>query len=252
MSDFIKDTLLIDDQLPVPTGIAPSVLKAVILPYYMDPDSLDLTVVVKRSLLPGGFARTGRKMGISALTVELPEDTPITLDQAYASLNLTAKMQNAIPFGSVMPSPESSSEAFELVLVHTEPFEFLDKKRGIIHQEKGKYEIGAVKFAELIEGISGHIISDMKTRLILNELYILAIEESMKQQQGTPGNQTVGRSDMVGGGSNLPPGFGDQTDTVKTSTIPDDIIAKNSQTDFGAMYARASTNGDFKTIERPE
>lgn len=251
MSEFIKDTILIGEKLNVQLReVEQTSLRAVILPYYIDPDTMDLVVVLKRSIMSGGYLRNGRKMGITAITIDLPEDKPITIEEAYASLNLGAKFQSAIPFGSVMISPENSTETYELVLVQTEPFTFLDKQRGIIKQEKGKYEIGAVKFSEIVEGIQNQIVNDIKTRLILNELYILAIEEGNKSANNNNGNHNTG---IIGGGENLPPGFGgDNYDTVKTSPIPDDVIAKNSQMDFGAMYAKASTSGDFKTIERPE
>ncbi len=246
MSDFIKDTILIDEKLnlTMPT-IGDSSLKAVMLPYYVDSNSMDLMVVMMRSLSPGGFKRTGKKMGITALTITLPEDKQITVEEAYDMLQLPAKLQRAIPFGSVMTDPMNSDETFELVLIEIDPVSLLDKKRGIVYQEKGKFEIGAIRFSDILEGINNQLIVDMKTRLILNELYIMAMEQNNRERQ-----ENIG---AVGGGSNLPPGFGEQKDTVKTADIPDEVIAQNSQKDFGAIYSKASATSDteFVPITKP-
>lgn len=248
MSDFIKDTISIDEKLDINLkNVEKQPLKALLLPYYNDPKSLELMVVLKRSLMSGSFQRHGRKLGISALTITLPEDKPITIDEAYAKLNLSAKLQNAIPFGSLMIDPENSTETYEMVMVHIEPPEFLDKKRGIIYQEKGKFEIGAISFSDIMMGIKNNLIADLKTRFMLNELYILATEESQKNNNSAV---TVGNPDLIGGGKNLPPGFGTQQDTVRTGDIPDEIIEMNSQKDYGSMYSKVSVGDGFKTITK--
>lgn len=249
MTDFIKDTILISEKIDINIPQMPlESLEAVILPYYMDPTSLELMVILKRSIMPGSYARTGKKMGISAITFSLPEDKPLSIEEVWEKLNLPAAMQNAIPFGSIMLDPLNTTKTFEMVVIQTEPFEFLDKSRGIILQEKGKFEIGAVKFSDIISGINSNVFTDMKTRLILNELYILAVEESNKKQDTN--NMMSGNPDLIGGGSNLPSGFGNNKpdDVIKTSYIPDEVIAENAKKDFGSIYSNVKPNSGFKSI----
>lgn len=250
MTDFIKDTILIDEKLNLEMPeVEQTPLTAVILPFYIDPNSMDLMVVMKRSLMPGSYKRTGRRMGITALTTVLPEDQHISPEQAFKSLNLPAEMQEALPYGNIMLNPTSTNESFEMLLVQIDPIAMLDKKRGIVYQEKGKFEIGVIKFSDVIQGIANQLIVDMKTRLILTELYILAIE----QAGTTPNQRPLTDQEQIGSGANLPAGFGEQKGTVKTSDIPDEVIAQNAQKDFGAIYSRAvpSANTEFVPIQKP-
>jgi len=247
-SNFVNDTVLIDEKLNIHIEeLKREMLQAVFLPYFTDPESLELRVVLKRSIMPGAFNVVGRKLGLSALTVELPTDNPITIDQAFDLLNLDTRIENAIPFGSVMPLPYTSTIMYEMVLVHIEPLQLIDEERGIYYQEKGKFEIGVLDFKDIIAGIHNNIVQDLKTRLLLNELYIMALEESAKNRD--PNQMMVGNKDIIGGGSNLPNGYGQKADTMKTSLIPNEIIEQNSQKDFGAIYAKKSTEKSFKTIE---
>jgi len=250
MTDFIKDTILIDEKLALEMpDVELQPLRALILPFYIDPNSMDLMVIMKRCLMPGGFKRTGRKMGITAFSLILPEDKHMTVEEAFASLDIPANMQDAIPFGNVLLDQEKSTESYEIVLIQTDPVQMVDKKRGIVRQEKGKYEIGAMKFSDIMEGIATRLVMDIKTRLILGELYILAMEQGNRM----PGQQPLTDPEKIGGGSNLPPGFGEQKETVKTSDIPDEVIAQNAQKDFGAIYSRAapSANTEFVPIQKP-
>lgn len=247
-TNFIKDTLMIDERVNIDIPeIEGEMLRAVFLPYYIDPLSLELKVVLKRSIMPGAYARIGRKMGLSALYVELPEDDPLTIEQAFAQLGLNTKMENAIPFGGVMPSPIDSTLAFEMVVVNVEPLDLIDEERGIFFQKKGEYEIGVVEFKDIMEGIQNNIIQDIATRLLLNELYIMAVEEGQKNQD--PNTMMTGNEGLIGGGSNLPNGYGEQTDTMKTSVVPDEILEANSKMDFGAIYSKASPKSDFKSVD---
>jgi|SaaInlStandDraft_4_1057021.scaffolds.fasta_scaffold45990_2 hypothetical protein len=251
MSNFVKDTLMIDEKIDIKVKeVKGDKLQAVILPYFVDPDSNELTVVLKRTVFPGAYARTGKKMGLVALTVDLNEDEPLTIEQVWKDLNLSAAMQDAIPFGGVMPYPETSNMAYELILIQTEPFDLIDNERGLIYQEKGKYEIGIVKFGEIVEGIQSNLIQDLKTRLILNELYVLALEESTKSQD--PNHMNAGNENMIGGGNNLPTGYGEQDNTMKTSDIPDEILDENAQMDYGSIYAKSDASSGFKTAINKE
>ncbi len=189
MSSFIKDTKLIDEKIKLVDReeLIKGELQVVFLPYYVDPKSLKLMTVLKREIAYGGYVRTGRKMSISALTTILPTDKPITLEEAFNKLNLQTSIQNAIPFGSVMLDPINSTEAFELVLVQVEPISPMDQKTGIISQVKGQYEIGLVPFDDILDAIQSNLIQDLKTRMILSELYIMALEESNKVVDNNPG-----------------------------------------------------------------
>lgn len=246
-NSFVKDTILIDEKLNITVEtLKKEMLQAVFLPYYTDPESLELKIVLKRSILPGCYHTTGRKLGLSALTVELPADNPLTIEQAFEKLNLDTKIENAVPFGSVMPLPQTSTLMYEMVLVNIEPLNLIDEERGIYYQEKGKFEIGVADFKDLISGIQSNIVQDLKTRMMLNELYLLAVEESARNNES---NQMMsGNKDLIGGGSNLPDGYGEQTDTMKTSNIPDEVMKQNSQMDYGSIYSGTSSKGDFKTI----
>lgn len=189
MSNFIKDTKLIDEKIKLTDKeeLRKGELQVVFLPYYVDPKTLKLMTVLKREIAYGGYVRTGRKMGISALTTVLPIEKPLTVEEAFEKLNLQTTIQNAIPFGSVMLDPINSTEAFELVLVQVEPIIPLDAKTGIVHQVKGQYEIGLVPFDDILDAIQSNLIQDLKTRMILSELYIMALEESNKLVDNNPG-----------------------------------------------------------------
>jgi hypothetical protein len=56
----------------------------------------------------------------------------------------------------------------------------IDVDRGLIYQEKGAFEIGIVSFDELLSAIQDNLIQDLITRMMLSELYILALEESRR------------------------------------------------------------------------
>jgi len=248
MSNFIKDTIEIGEKLNItlPT-VKGEMLKATFLPYFIDSYSSELMVVLKRMIMPGAYARTGKKMGLTALTIELPENDPLTIEQAFALLELKTNIAQAIPFGSVMPHPNTTNEAYELILVNIEPLELIDEERGIYYQKKGEYEIGVAGFKDIIDGIQHNIIQDMKTKLLLNELYIMALEESSKSTN--PNNMNAGNSNLIGGGSNLPNNFGEQSHSMKTSDIADEVIEQNSQMDYGSIYSKAYTSsGKFATI----
>lgn len=245
-TSFVKDTLLIDDNLDITIkDLNREMLKAVFLPYYTDPESLELKVVLQRSILPGAFNTTGRKLGLTALTVELPSDNPLTIDQAFEKLNLNTKIENAIPFGSVMPDPEHSTTMYEMVLVNIEPLDLIDEARGIFYQEKGKYEIGVTDFKDLIFAIQNNIIQDLKTRLVLNELYVLALEENA--QNRNTNLMMAGNKNLIGGGYNLPDNYGDQTEMAKTGNVSEEILKQNTQLDFGKIYSN-SKSSEFKPI----
>ena len=159
MSNFIKDTKDIDAKVSMrgAENIKQEPLMAAFMPYYVDPKSMKLMVLLKREMLPGAYTRTNRKMGITCLSTPLPEGTPLTIEEAFANLNVPATLQDTIPFGSIMLDPKNSSAATELVLAQIEPVEMLDESRGIVYQEKGQYEIGAVEFDSLLEAVQENL-----------------------------------------------------------------------------------------------
>ena len=198
--------------------------------------------------MPGQFLRNGKKMSLTALTVTLPADEPpLSVEQAFDRLNLDTKITNSTPFGSVMPDPESSSLAYELVLVNIEPLNLINEEHGIFYQQIGEYEIGVADFKDLVEGIQKNVIQDLKTRLVLNELYVLALEEAQNPQQ----QYITGDPNLIGGGANLPPGFGSQTETMPTADIPEEIIKENSQMNYGAMYSQIKKTTTFEEVTKP-
>lgn len=239
MSNFIKDTKDIDAKVSMrgAENIKQEPLMAAFMPYYVDPKSMKLMVLLKREMLPGAYTRTNRKMGLTCLSTPLPEGTPITIEEAFEDLNVPATLQDTIPFGSVMIDPKNSSAATELVLAQIEPVEMIDESRGIVYQEKGQYEIGAVEFDSLLEAIQENFIQDIITRFMLSELYILAVEEANKQ--GEEGNSMFEQGGNTGGivGSGEEYGKIDYTEqTEQTDNIPEDILAENADMNFGAMY----------------
>ncbi len=250
MSSFYKDTKLIDEKLNIEIAtISGEMLKASFLLYYIHPLSNNLMVVLKRSILPGAYSRTGRKMGLTVLSTELPEDKPLTIEEAFKTLNIPANIQNAIPFGGIMPNPEVSNAANEMVLVQIDPPEFIDDVRGLMIQEIGQFEIGVVDFKEILGAIQENFIQDAITRLMLSELYILAVEEAHKQSNGNVEGTRPFQPGDIGGGANHPQTYAEDFSTgEKTSAIPDDIISQNSQLDFGAIYSQAKVDDGFNTI----
>lgn len=249
-STFANDTILIGEKLEIPldeTNLKVESLNAVFLPYYLSPISSELSVVLKRSIMPGQFFRTGSKMGLSALEVELPMDNPITIEQAFELLELNTNIVNAIPFGCVMPDPTNSTKAYELVLVNIEPLTLKHESSGIFFQKEGEYEIGVSEFRALLPAIQHNAVTDLKTRILLNELYIMALEEATILKQDNTSN-----SNVIGGGYNHPSEFensNDFNDVMKTGNITDEIIKQQSRLDQGAMYAVKSAN-TFKSIAK--
>jgi len=242
MSSFLSDTEVINSNLNLePSNIEMTVLKAAFLPYYVDPVSMRLTVVLKRSILKGMAARTDIKMGLTALKIELPEETPLTIEEAYDTLHINATLQDPIPFGSVMPNPENSTETIEMVLAHIDPPQLLDESRGILFQKEGEYEIGIVAFDELLEAIQKGFIQDVITRMMLSELYILAIDEAQNQEQN-PQQMYESKSSegVIGAGNNYPNTTTpiSENDLPSTTDIPEEILEQNQQMDFGAIYAK--------------
>jgi hypothetical protein len=247
VAPFIADIKEIDEKLnydPAQHIIRDEALYVAFMPYYIDPDTMNLTVVLKREIQPGAFPRTGRKMGLSTLNVELPIEKPMTIEEAFKELDLDIKMQNATPFGSVMTHPKDSSYAIEMVLVQTEPPEFLDEKRCIIKQEAGKYEIGSIPFDAMLGAIHDNFLQDMTTRLMLSELYIMAVEEANQQAQGGAtqfSENTNSNNGMIGGGANHAEEFYENVtndNMPKTSSVDDTVLQQNQQMDFGAIYAQ--------------
>lgn len=248
-SKFVTDTLMIDAGLNLSfteNDVKCEQLKAVFLPYYTEQESLDMMIVLKRTIMPAQSIRAGKKMGLEALTVELPMDNPLSIEQAFSTLNIETKIINAIPFGCVMPDPVNSTLAYELVLLHIEPLNLLFKENGIYSQKPNEYEIGVVAFKDLLHGIQNNVITDLKTRMILDEFYILASEEAKAQNNGNHDNS--GKKDLLNGGANLPAGYGSQNGTVKTRDIPEEVLQANSKKDHGALYT-APVKG-FQTITR--
>lgn len=243
MSNFIEDTKQLDEkiQIDVPDVKGDKLLTATFLPYYVDPKSNELMVVLKRSVLPASYAFTGRKMGLTCLSTKLPMDNPLTIEEAFNALEIPANLQDSIPFGSIMPDPINTPVATEMVLAHIDPPELLSETNGIIYQKKGEYEVGAVSFDTILGAIQENFIQDAVTRLILSELYIMAVEEAQKQE-ANPQDQynSMSQEGIIGAGENFPQAAQDnlETETVKTSDIPDEVIEQNMQMDFGAIYSR--------------
>jgi len=242
MSSFLADTKEIDENIDIKTAELPmTMLKAGFLPYYVDPTTMGLTVVLKRSILPGAASRTGRKMGLTCLTTELPEDNPLTIEEVFNTLNVNATLQDSIPFGSIMLNPIATTDSVELVLAHIDPPLLLDEARGIISQAPGEYEIGIVGFDEILTAIQENFIQDTTTRLMLSELYILAMEEANNQEQNPEGlYESKSAEGVIGAGEQYPQAAQSSVgkDLENTSDIPNSIIEENSQMDFGAIYSK--------------
>lgn len=238
MSKFITDTKDIDSKIKIDLEAQTQTpLNAAFLPYYVDPKSMKLTVLLKREILKGGYARTGRKMGITCMSTTLPDGDPITIEEAYNQLEIPAQLQDTIPFGSIMLDPKKTDVATELVLAQIEPVELLDENRGIVFQKKGEYEIGAIEFDALLEAVQENFIQDITTRFMLSELYIMAVEEANKQGENNESmfDQGGNSGGIVGGGEQYGK-IDHTTETEKTEEIPDDLLAQNADMNFGAMY----------------
>ena len=242
---FIEDIKEIDEKLNYDSSkfdIQQGKLYVSFMPYYVDPDTMSLTVVLKREIQPGSFIRTGKKMGLSTLNVELPIDNPLTIEEAFKKLDIDVNIQNAIPFGSVMLAPTESDQTIEMVLVQIDPPTFLDEKRQIIKQEPEKYEIGTVPFDALLAAIHDNFLQDITTRMMLSELYILAMEEANNQQYQNGADfseASQNNNSLIGGGSNHTTEFYENAqdeNLPRTSNINEELLKQNSQKDFGAIY----------------
>lgn len=238
MSNFIIDTKEIDSKISIKdtSHIKQEPLMAAFMPHYVDPKSMKLMILVKREVLPGAYLRTNIKIGITCLSTPLPSGEPITIEEAFGNLNIPATLQDTIPLGRVMIDPKKSSATTELVLAQINPVELLDESRGIVYQEKGQYEIGAVEFDALLKAVQDNFIQDITIRFMLNELYILAVEEGNKQ--GKDGNSSFEKGGNAGGivGAEEYGKINHTNDTEQTDNIPDDILTENADMEFGAMY----------------
>ena len=244
MSSFLKDTIELNKELTVTTdSVEAKPLKALFLPYFIHPDTMKLMVVIKRMPLPGAVLRADLGMGFTALETLLPEDgTNQTVEEAFTELGLPCTIQNPIPTGNVMLNPMNSTEAYELVVAQIDPPETLDDPSGVIKQVKGEYEVGLMEFDDLLAAIHQNLVLDMKTRLIVSELYILVADEQAQQMAGQGqdmSNGTIGggNNGLVGGGMNRPGEADGVEDAIVTGDIPDEILEQNAQTDFGAIYS---------------
>lgn len=247
-SPFINDIKEIDEKIQLNESnfnISEDPLVVAFMPYYVNPNDNVLTVVLKREVQFGAYLRSGKKMGLSTINVELPMENPITIEEAWNKLGLDVNIQNATPFGSVMTSPTTSTYGVEMVLVHVDPPKFLDEKRQIIKQVKGEYEIGSIPFDQMLGAIQDNFLQDMTTRLMLSELYIMAMEEANQQAQGMGSDQfsaaTNDGNGLVGGGANHASEFYENVEDdnmPKTSNLDDGMLNQNKQKDFGAIYAQ--------------
>lgn len=246
-SRFLEDTKLLNEKVRLEAPVeSVTMLKAAFLPYYIDPDSLALTVVLKRELMAGAYSRFGMKMGLSVLTTELPQDNPLTIQEAYANIGINAEIQNPIPYGCIMIEPTKTTETYEIVLAQIEPPKMLDADRGIILQKKGEYEIGVVAFDDLVTAIQENYIQDILTRHMLSELYILVVNEQQAQN-----SNNVPENDLIGGGANLPADYHSAVSEVaKTIDISDEVLEQNAQMDFGSIYSKVSSQPSFEPINK--
>jgi len=226
MSNFIKEMIELDDKIKLDRieKVEHEDLKVAFLPYYVDPETMKLTVVLKREILSGAYHKTGKKLGITALSTILPSDKNLTIEEAFNKLDLPATLQNSIPIGGVMTNPKNSTEAYEIVLVQIDPIELLDETRGIVKQVKGEYEIGVVNFDELLEAIHENYIQDIIVRFMLGELYILAMEEANKSNENIEQNSLENEYSSIG------------DEELKSDNKNDNI---NTQTDYGKLYSRS-------------
>lgn len=248
-SVFIDDIKEIDEKLNFDESkyeVIDDPLMVAFLPYYVDPKTMDLMVVLKREIQAGAFKLTGRKMGLSTINVILPTDKQITIEEAFALTGLEANVQNPTPFGSIMTNPQNSTRAFEMVLLQIDPPALIDEARCIVKQVPNEYEIGIIPFDSMLGAIQDNFLQDITTRLMLSELYIMAMEEAKNQGAGMDQAQFSENSNggnMIGGGGNHPNEFYEnaeapQEDMPKTSQVSDEILHQNSQKDFGAIYAQ--------------
>jgi len=234
MNSFIENMKKVDEEviLPENTEVIEAPLTAIFLPYYVDPNSLQLMVLLQSSTMPGAYTRTGRKLGLSCISLELPEDEQITVEDAFTKFNIKANIQNAIPFGSIMKFPKTSRDANEMVLVHIDPPEITAGME--VKADNIDGVLGAISFDELLGVIKENFVQDVGTRLILSELYIMAMEEATKSETS---EEQFGSQNQNAYAGLLSPDE-NQSSVSKTSDISDEIIKTNSQNDFGSIYSK--------------
>lgn len=219
MSTFLRDTFEINKRLK--NDIRPDIIKRPLtgyfLPFYIAQNGGDIMVVLKREIMYGGqISNNEMKLGLSTISFELPIDNKITLEDVLVMSHLDTSLVNSISVGSAELRPHYESAPIELMLIEIEPPVFKDERAGIIYQEIGSYEIGALKFNDILPAINAGLIQDLVTRLILNELYLVV-------QSGNSGNLNEFSEP-------------ERSNTVTTSDIPDDVIASNTQMDYGSIY----------------
>ena len=240
MNTFLEDTIEIDKNINItPGNIKNEGLKAAILPYYIEPNSMEIVVLLKRQVTPGTVPYD-KKMSILHLETDLPMETPLTPTEAFEKLGIDADIVDTIPFGNVMPNPFNSDKAYEMLLVHISPPVYMNDTKGIIKKvsnENEKYEVGGISFTKLVEAVNAGLINDAVTRLLLNEFYIFMVEQSKNEENQ---NITTGEGNNYIG-TNAPNNISNNINTndlPKTTDIPDEILEMNQQMDFGKIYSK--------------
>jgi hypothetical protein len=230
---MLNEKLIIDEKKLKRDEFDNKSVNAKILPYYIDPKTLELKIIVKRELVESGYLALDRKVALNAIDIELPIDKKLTIEEVFGLLNIEADVQQAIPVGSLMPFPKKTTDVFEMILLHISPPAFKDEKNNIVCiNDKERYELGVLNFNETMDAIENNLIIDLSVRLLLNELYILATEYSENDNINQEG--AIGVYDET---ENKETFFKEITkNSVKTTDIPDEIIEKNKQTDFGKKF----------------
>ena len=176
------------------------------LPYYVDPVSMELKVILKKIVALGSYTRTGNSYAYVIPKLRLPEDKNITIEDAFKQIDIGAEFNNSFLTGSVMPDIENSDKVYEMVLVQVTPPKKLNE------------EFGDIPFDELLGAIQQGLIQDLPTRMLLSELYIMALEENRAAAQEEP--KEVSDAPLA-----------------KTTDIAEEVIEQNKQTDFGKIYS---------------
>ena len=227
MNTFFEDLKKINNSLKVETDNVDNKIdaKVAMLPYYVDQNTNELMVVVKREILQAAKVVRGNGFGITSLKESIDPSSKIDINDVFAKTNVSAKVQGAYPFGNIMLDPKNSNESIDMVVLQIDQPTFLDANKGIIYQEMGQYEIGALSFYEAMQAINEDFVMDATTRMLFSELFIMVLEEERKQSDN--GNDVYGAQGNISQFTNQP---------SSNTMYDEEVLAQNQQTDFGKIY----------------
>jgi len=156
------------------------------LPFYIDSNTMELKVILKHDISPGAIKRLGYNVCLKTLELELPEDKKYeTIQEAVKDLDPSFELKNEYALGSLLQCTDSSDRLIENILIE------------ISEPEGQRDEYYYIPFNEIPLLFQYGYIHDINSKILLNELYIITLEQSITNQQETISNDENTNTDFA-------------------------------------------------------